>query len=152
MTTIVYCTKTKTLYTDGRCTTNNDIIEENWPKAFNIRDHNIHVCNKPIKYAAFSGNVQKGQHILNHILEHGTEDIQDIDDEHVDLLLITTDGDCYQLINNNWMLDHCKYVVLGSGTPYAQSALHLGFKPKDAIKHAAELDSCTNKRIKVYKV
>ena len=45
-----------------------------------------------------------------------------------------------------------RYFTIGSGGPYARSALELGLTPKEAIKHASKFDANTNNRVHVVKL
>lgn len=50
------------------------------------------------------------------------------------------------------VIDRSEHTAIGSGSPYALTAMDLGCNAREAVKMAARRDSCTGGRIRIYKI
>ena len=67
-------------------------------------------------------------------------------------LVLTASGKIFQFSNPaKWLALSAKYAAIGSGSPSAYGALHVGASPKEAILAASKVDPFTGMGTKVIK-
>ena len=68
-------------------------------------------------------------------------------------LVLTADGKLFRFINPaQWLQVQQNYYAIGSGAPYALTAMSLGKNSKDAVKAAMKFDPGTGMGIKYYSI
>lgn len=69
----------------------------------------------------------------------------------IELLMLTSTKEIFHATTlKNWLKIDEPFFAVGSGMPFAMSAMATGMSPKDAVKFAHKFDPSTGKEVKTY--